>query len=338
MIAKAFVSVPGQDRFQRAGDAAERQMAHYLDRAFAQRPDVQVFHNVRVQHGKDVAQIDHLVLHAHGLVIIESKSVTTRVRINARGEWSREYAGKWSGMPSPELQGRRQADLLLKLLDAHAAQLIGTLLGVQKRFGAFRADVLVAVSDGGLIERATDHANVHKADQIPQRVSDLMRDRRGRNSVLHFWEAGLSLSEPEVAAVTRFLKARHRDRAEKSAQPRGTGEERRVQTAPIEAVGPVTGRHGTGKPVTRKPEASAPAPGRPGRSTPPPAARCRHCPSTRLTATSGPYGAYFRCQDCQQNTRMVFACPKCQGATSVRQDAGHFHAECRACGHTHRVA
>lgn len=40
------------------------------------------------------------MLHRSGAVIIESKSVTSAVRINERSEWARAWNGRWSGMPS----------------------------------------------------------------------------------------------------------------------------------------------------------------------------------------------------------------------------------------------
>ena len=61
-------------------------MAFYLKWAFADDPGVHVFHNLRLEVGSDAAQIDHLILHRGGAVIIESKSVTSSVRINERDE------------------------------------------------------------------------------------------------------------------------------------------------------------------------------------------------------------------------------------------------------------
>ena len=72
---------------QRAGAAAERQMAHYLDRKFSQDPDAHVLHGLRLENREQpeqdgspgVCQIDHLIVHRSGMFIIESKSVTEEV-------------------------------------------------------------------------------------------------------------------------------------------------------------------------------------------------------------------------------------------------------------------
>ena len=84
-------------------------MAHYLDRYFGKHETIHVLHDLGLDFEADRAQIDHLVLHSLGAAIIESKSVSTSVRINAANEWERLWEGAWRGMPDPLLQGERQA-------------------------------------------------------------------------------------------------------------------------------------------------------------------------------------------------------------------------------------
>ena len=85
MILKELEPFQSTDKLARAGRAAEEQMAFYLRRKFATSPDVRVFNNIRLEKNGDAAQIDHLVLYKHGVIIIESKSVTSEVKINAQG-------------------------------------------------------------------------------------------------------------------------------------------------------------------------------------------------------------------------------------------------------------
>ncbi len=111
MIVKELDAPAAQDdAMVRAGRAAEEQLAFYLRRAFADNVTTRVLNGLRVAHADEIAQIDHLVLHPYGLVAVESKSVTTTVRVNARGEWTRWYNGGPRGMPSPVLQAQRQLD------------------------------------------------------------------------------------------------------------------------------------------------------------------------------------------------------------------------------------
>lgn len=218
MIVKEYTLAPTSDRFQRAGDEAEKQMAFYLRRAFADNPNVHIFNNLRLEHGSEVAQIDHLIFHRSGFIIVESKSVTSSIRINDRQEWARQWNGRWSGMPSPVLQAKRQADLLRTLLQAHKVDLRNKILFGLKQggFTGFIIDVVVAISDSGVIQHRGKLTEVRKADQIPDLVKELMASHSRAASLLSKEsrkdEMGFTLSPEEFTRISAFLRTRHRER------------------------------------------------------------------------------------------------------------------------------
>ncbi|WP_157463699.1 hypothetical protein [Deinococcus pimensis] len=87
---------------------------------------------------------------------------------------------------------------------------------LQKGFGAFVIDVVVAISDGGMVERRGPLPEVRKADQVPERVQELLRDQQrlpqplsviGPDRRAKDW--GLALSVEEFARVSAFLRAKH---------------------------------------------------------------------------------------------------------------------------------
>lgn len=176
MIIKELETQTHTDPLRRAGYEAERQMAHYLKRAYGEDPHKFVLNNLRVERRGEVAQIDHLMLLRFGLLVVESKSVAGQLSVNEHGEWSRWWNGQGRGMPSPVLQGRRQLELLCALLDDHTTELLDRgLFGLKQRtFAPMRRDVLVAISDGGRITRKTDVPEVIKADQVPARVLEIV--------------------------------------------------------------------------------------------------------------------------------------------------------------------
>jgi len=168
------------DRLIAAGNKAEEQMAFYLKRAFSTEPNVYVFHDLRLaaDNADDFAQIDHLVLFSRGMVVIESKSVTSKVKINELGEWSRYWDGRWSGFPSPSLQAKRQTEFLNNLLFNNRDKIRRKLLGaMQLSFGMFPMDILVAISDNGTIDREGNHPEVMKADQVTERIKEIIKKR-----------------------------------------------------------------------------------------------------------------------------------------------------------------
>jgi len=200
------------DPRSKAGAEAEEQMAFYLRRAFQERDDVLVFNDLRlVDDTGDAAQIDHLVMHRRGFVLIESKSISTEIRVNDREEWSHKWNGKWSGRASPVTQAKMQATLLKKLLNDNCEELRPKkLLGkLQFRYGACPFDILVAISDSGTIERGADIPELLKADQIPEQVSAIVtKHKKG------FWKLtgddGMEkFNDEEMALMAYFLKSRH---------------------------------------------------------------------------------------------------------------------------------
>ncbi len=212
----------GGDTFTRAGRRAEEQMAFYLRRAFGEKKDRFVFNDLRlvrrVNGVEDVGQIDHLVMHRAGLVIIESKAVHDRVRVNERGEWSRTFGGQHRGMPSPIEQAKRQATFLIKFLDDHASEIAGKLLGlVQAHFGLLSVDVIVAVSDSGIIDRprSLPLPEVCKADQVAAKVEELFAQQRRETGILASITSvaarrGRDLSRSEMENLITFLPVQHR--------------------------------------------------------------------------------------------------------------------------------
>lgn len=229
MIRKEATKFDTHNSREAAGQAAEADMAFYLRRAYAEEKDVHVFNDLRIEHRGERAQFDHLVLHRAGMIAIESKSVTTSVRINERGEWSRLWAGEWTGMPSPLKQAEVQFELLWPILNSANTQLLGKMLGtIQRGFGGYRYDVFAAVSTNGMVERPDSKAypDVCKADQVCEKVSERINLRRSRASAKGMvntalnplnwskWDdrLGHEFSAAEFEKVSDFLLSRHVER------------------------------------------------------------------------------------------------------------------------------
>ncbi len=343
MIVKDHQAAPTSDKAQRAGDAAEKQMAFYLRRAYGSQPDVHVFHNLRFERGDDAAQIDHLILHRGGAIIVESKSVTSAVRINERNEWARQWNGRWSGMPSPVLQANRQANFLRAFLEAHKEELLGkALFGLrQKSFRAFVIDVVVAISDQGVVQHKGKLPDVRKADQVPERIQELIAEHLRLAHPLskdpRSTDWGVTITPEEFARVSAFLRARHTPRVQEG-QPTELAS---AVTAPPAHAEPY-GRHAAPTPeasssptesVDRQPPvAQEPAsPGSTVTSSGPSAAACRHCESPTVEVAYGKYGYYIKCLHCDGNTRIQLTCPTCQAKVKLRKAGPEFFAECSAC-------
>ncbi len=161
MILKELDAFSSEDKFLRAGRAAEEKMAFYLRTYFEDAKDVFVLNSIRVEPpGEEWAiQMDHMVIHPFGLFIIESKSVTGKVQIKEDGQWVRWFKDKSSGMQDPIVQSEIQAMRLKKLLSRQARP--------ATFFDAVPFDSVVAISDQGQLLPSLP-PRVYKADQIPQ--------------------------------------------------------------------------------------------------------------------------------------------------------------------------
>ncbi len=306
MIIKELDQMPVlTDPMSKAGRAAEEQMAFYLRRAFADDATIRVLNGLRVVHSGEVAQVDHLVLHPYGLVAIESKSVTTTVRVNAHGEWTRWYNGGQCGMPSPLLQVQRQLDLLDRLLRAHPDLPYHDL---------FRY-VVVAISDRGVIQRPRnlDLDEVCKADQVSGHIRDqialygLTYDKDGLGFLAWLpraWRASTRLDGVDLDRLAAFLVAQHRPHH--SQHPR----EHPPRTAPTAASRPTP----------------APSTSDQGQML----HRCRYCAGDRLTVAYG-HSYYFKCVGCGGNTPIDARCATCGGRERVRKSGDDFFLDCARC-------
>lgn len=304
MILKELDSFDGQGKMEVAGRRAEEQMAFYLRRFFASSGDVDVLNYLRIDLSGEVAQMDHLVLHPYGLLIVESKSVSDSVQITDDGQWKRWFNRKPSGMPSPITQAKMQAALLKELLEKTVRQ--------KGFFDQVRLDVLVAISDRGTIQWPASGAlpEVCKADQVPDRINQCVDQfRRVRQ-------------EPDILtssyrrAIAEFLLKVHK---------------------PLERHSQSASQHKVEQPVaTYKLEPTAAAPEKVPANTVAlapalPTKVCKHCKATKLEMRSGQYGYYFFCRECEKNTAIKFACPVCRREGRIRKQGEKFFAECKTC-------
>ena len=335
------------DPRQRAGAAAERQMAHYLHRRFSEDPEVYVLHDLRIVDRKQpehdgtpgVCQIDNLIVHRWGMFIVESKSVIHEVRVRPDGsggdEWSRVYRGKEMGMPSPINQAKRQADFLRSLLQRNKKKLIGRMpVGYrtiskiirgsdQRGFRNAPIQLIISVSDTGRIQRLHGWKEpqrpfpvfVTKSDLVTEKIDrELKQHRKGMN-ILNMEKTGehglWAMEKEEVLKVAKFLADRHVNRSVASvAQPsRPSESNRKSKSSPDKAV----------------------------RTEDRTEAACKHCSAKNINARWGKFGYYWKCGECGKNTGFPVVCSKCgakggrKKTVKIRKKKKQYFRDCKAC-------
>lgn len=322
MIVKPYEKKESKDPRLKAGIEAEREMAHYLDRYFRDSDKFLLLHDLRLEHEGDRAQIDHLVVHPFGVAIVESKSVSTVVRINASGEWERRWQGVWQGMPDPLLQGERQGILLKRLLHAHEVELLDKLFGrITTTFTHMALDVFAAVSAKGKIVRAkTGQApRALKADAVPRAIEAQVDSYRRASNPLSgglraLAKAPRDFNADERQRIARFLHARHRALEDRL---------HRACDEPLsEAVRSDVGRPGGAVEVASVRHVKL---------------SCKHCGGGRLVGRIGKYGPYASCQNCGENTKVSERCSGCGSRYYLEWEGSGFVGTCDRCGSNVRV-
>jgi hypothetical protein len=211
MIVKELDPLKSNDKFEQAGHYAESQLAFYLKREFECDPQIFVFNHLRLEKAGDACQIDQLILHPYGMIIIESKSVTTRVEVNELGEWKRCFNNAWQGIPSPVLQAQRQGKFLKNYLEDNVEKLLNTMLfGKQAHFIKMPIVVLVAMSDSGIINRPKNDKldSVSKADQIPSKIKTIIAEYRKKDGLLSL-NPPYAFDKNEIPRICEFLLTHH---------------------------------------------------------------------------------------------------------------------------------
>lgn len=302
MIIKETEEVYNSDKYVQAGLAAEKQMAFYLKRAFGDEPNVLVLNGIRVVHGDDAAQIDHLLLHEFGMVIVESKSVSTQVAINEHGEWIRSFNGANKGMPSPVLQAKRQGEFLKRYLEPHTEALLKKLLGVQIRFDKMPIDIVVAISDTGIIKRPKKKIDeldyVCKADRAVEKIQEIIKGYRKKDSALSLSLGPYILGKTARDKISKFLIKNHSpvNSTAQVEEPKKTAPKAKTEYAASKSF-----------------------------------AVCKHCSGTMVDVVYGKYGYYLKCRDCEKNTPIRETCSGCGKPLRVRKEKVKFFLECKEC-------
>jgi hypothetical protein len=127
------------------GEAAYEMKVHYGDSS-----NWMIIHDLRIEHGGLVAQIDHLIINrCLEMWVCESKHFSEGVAVNEHGEFAAFFGGKPYGVPSPIEQNNRHILILKRLFDSGVVKL-PTRLGF-----TIQPDLksLVLVSRGARISR-----------------------------------------------------------------------------------------------------------------------------------------------------------------------------------------
>lgn len=329
MIIKENHNPVPKDRLRKAGHAEESRVAYYLKMAFGDDPKILILHDLRVVFEDDTtAQMDHLIIHQHGLIIVESKSVAGILEVKDDGQWVRRYSQKADpeGMGNPIKQASRQGQTLKKVLLSGAVNDV-----TRKAIQDLPVDVLVTFSttNGGVFiaKNRQLYPEVCPADVVDDHVSRIIADREKNAKSQDF-----ILSENHRTKLAEHLVKIHKPYTANRFTPEKLYSKPTILEKPLKIEQKTSAYIVKEKP---KPETVLGVIAGAVLSTFFPESNfknaCRKCKSEKLEAIYGKFGYYFKCLNCQENSRIDASCPKCKKLLKIRKDKKQFFAECSAC-------
>jgi hypothetical protein len=317
-------AVPGPDgkraatelRNRRAGLRGERDAAYLIDFDFAQSPNWAVLHDLRLEHGGRVAQIDHLLINRWLQVyVLETKHFHAGVKITDDGEFLRwnDFAKRFEGMPSPLAQNDRHIQVLRDVFST---------LPMPERLGIrippeFMTLVLVSPSARVDRSRKFDSSRVVKADALKAKI---WKDIDAEGNLFGMLKTVAKIVSAEtVMQIAKALVAKHRPLFRTAADVSNRGDA--VASPPrISDSLPAPPMQD----VLPSPAASVREPAIPVGPT------CKACGGHAGAILYGKYGYYLKCDACAANTSIRFACAPGH-EPRLRKDGLRFFRECSAC-------
>jgi hypothetical protein len=107
-----------------AGIRGEEEAAFEMKVHYGASANWMIIHDLRIEHGGLVAQIDHLVMNRWlEMWVCESKHFSQGVAIDEHGEFTAFFGSKPYGVPSPIEQNNRHILILKRLFDSGAVKL-----------------------------------------------------------------------------------------------------------------------------------------------------------------------------------------------------------------------
>jgi hypothetical protein len=304
-------------RMMRAGIKGEHESAYHIDFDFRDSDVTSVIHDLRLEVGGRVAQIDHLVIHrTQKFYVLETKSFSHGLKITDEGEFLRwnDWKKTYEGMPSPIEQNRRHAEVLRDVL---------TRLG----YASPEIESFILISPTARIDRSKLHPcpEVVKADQFTTAFKKrYLASVSTVGGIFNGLSKGLfGASADEIAkSLVRLHKPITVDYEAKFGL-------QNVVAGAVESPLDVVSKATEISVVVVAPKMPTAVP---ALETGVSAYSCKACGGTTLAIEYGKFGYYFKCKTCDGNTALKISCGIAGHKERIRKSKLTFFRECEQCG------
>ena len=308
MIAKELDPFESNHEYEQAGQAALERTAQYLKDVFGRTPsraeqELVVLNGLRLESGKQAVYLDHLALHAHGVVLVENRSRKAELEVNSLGEWTQTYRGAVLRIPSPTQQAERKLKFLQGYLRQRGAQLPG--------LESLAFEHVITVPDEGVFVTPPGVAfpQVCRARELPEHLQKLTKQHQPNRGLFRRRSSDSGLAREALLQLSVLLRQHHK---------------------PLERDAPAPARHKL-DPALRQTRVrqrtliTAPS-AQEQRFT-----LCGSCGGhdLRVVHFQGEY--QYLCASCEAHTPVQRGCVSCGARRYVRRSGNEFYVECEHC-------
>lgn len=344
MIVKELDSFQGKNSWDFTGRKAEEEMAFKLKRRFHDNKELYVINNLRFDWLDSHVQIDHLILSRYGAIIIESKSVRSKVKYEGE-QWFRLWDNHWTGMKNPIIQAEEQGRALKELLRQNYDKLLGKMIFglVQKGFGHLPIQCFIAISDSGVLVPPEGNDpykdQVFKAELIPDKIEEYYKNLKHANSIFARKYEPWDMKEDELKRVIDFLLSVHVpsvsiDTDDEVSESNSSSSENdtsnqsiintRISPEVVEAQSSTVDKTSENPSKTNDKQDDFAVTSY---------EKCPQCGGKISILWGAKYKNYYwHCEACNKNISINFKCPKCHEKLRIRKSGREYYIYCEPCG------
>lgn len=282
----------------KAGIKGEEESAYLIDFHYGESSrNWAVLHDLRLEHGGRVAQLDHVLINRFlEVYALETKHFNSGVKVTEEGEFLRwnDFRKKFEGMESPIEQNKRH---IAVLKDVFNTMPLPERLGLRMQ-PSFHSYVMVATRARIDRPKKFDTSRVIKADHLKQKID---REFDGIGALQVLAKTSKLVSAETVRSLALELARQHRPLV---------GSTKATQSKPsrvVVAAAPVVA-----------PQSTLPGPS------------CKACGKGEGHILYG-NSYYFKCAACATNTSIRFTC-KPGHSPRLRKAGNVFFRDCKECG------
>ncbi|HHO55039.1 MAG TPA: NERD domain-containing protein [Trueperaceae bacterium] len=307
MIAKELDPYVSNHDYEQAILTAQEDLAFFMKIMFAKsstvkRLGLRVFNGLRFEMDNYAIQIDHLILHKYGIIVIENRSETADIDINLIGQWTQTYKAKSLKITSPLEQGERKLEFIRSVLEHNHKVLRAKNNNSQADFKDFAFDLIVAISDHGNINSSSGNLplEICRRSKVVETILEIAEEQRKDAATLipKIYNRSQRLNNNELFKLTAFFRKSHTplDRAKIR------------QTMPKD------------KKIIKKPSYYS----------------CENCGSKQVFMEHN-NGYQLYCLDCSHILEIDKSCSSCHKDAYVRREENKYYLECENCLHSELI-